>query len=214
MIHQARKPPAPSLSPIADIIDDVRTGKPVIMVDDESRENEGDLIIAADRITPELVNFMIRHCCGLVCMPMEGAMIDRLALPPMTTDNRAKFQTAFTVSIGAKEGITTGISAADRAHTIKVAANPNSTANDITVPRHIFPLRAKDGGVLERAGHTEAAVDLAKLAGLSGAAVICEIIRDDGTMARLPDLFTFAQTHNLKIGTIADLIAAKRKTAL
>lgn len=213
MIHLARKQAAPSLSLIADIIADVRAGKPVIMVDDESRENEGDLIIAADRITPELVNFMIRHCCGLVCMPMEGAMIDRLALPPMTQDNRAKFQTAFTVSIGAREGITTGISAADRSHTIKVAANPNSTQGDITVPGHIFPLRAKNGGVLERAGHTEAAVDLAKLAGLSGAGVICEIIRDDGTMARLPDLFAFGQTHDLRIGTIADLIAMRSRNA-
>lgn len=201
-----------ALSSIEEIIADVKAGKPVIIVDDEDRENEGDLVIAAEKATAETINLMARDGRGLICLPMERPMVERLGLELMGRGNNTRHKTAFTVSIEAKEGITTGISAADRAQTIKVAIDPESTADDIATPGHVFPLLARDGGVLVRAGHTEASVDLAKLAGFSGAGVICEIMNDDGTMARLPDLIGFAQTHGFKIGTIADLIAYRRRT--
>lgn len=199
------------LSSIDEIIEDVRNGKPVIIVDDEDRENEGDLVIAAQMATPQNINFMAKEGRGLICLPMEEAMVDRLGLQLMGRGNNSRHRTAFTVSIEAKEGVTTGISAADRAHTIQTAIRPESGANDIATPGHIFPLMAREGGVLVRAGHTEAAVDLSRLAGFSGAGVICEIMNDDGTMSRLPDLVVFAQRHGLKIGTIADLIGYRRR---
>ncbi|MCI5060073.1 MAG: 3,4-dihydroxy-2-butanone-4-phosphate synthase [Alphaproteobacteria bacterium] len=200
------------LSSIEDIIADVRCGKPVIIVDDEDRENEGDFIIAAQMATPENINFMARHGRGLICMPMEEAHIDRLGLELMGRGNNTHRRTAFTVSIEAKEGVTTGISAADRAHTIQTAIRAESGPEDIATPGHVFPLRARSGGVLVRAGHTEAAVDLARLAEFSGAGVICEIMNEDGTMARLADLLDIAQHHDIKVGTIADLIAHRRRT--
>lgn len=200
------------LSSIEEILADVRAGKPVIIVDDEDRENEGDFVIAAEMATPENINIMAKDGRGLICLPMERAMVERLDLELMGRGNNSRHKTAFTVSIEALEGVTTGISAADRAQTIKVAIDPKSTANDIATPGHVFPLMARDGGVLVRAGHTEAAVDLAKLAGFSGAGVICEIMNDDGTMARLPDLISFAQKHGYKVGTIADLIEYRRRT--
>lgn len=199
------------LSSIEEILDDVRAGKPVVIVDDEDRENEGDLIVAAEMATAENINFMAKEARGLICMPMEGDIADRLGLELMGRGDNAEHRTAFTVSIEAKEGVTTGISAADRAHTVLTAVDPKSTHADIATPGHIFPLRAKDGGVLVRAGHTEAAVDLSKLAGFAGAGVICEVMNDDGTMARLSDLVSYAQKHALKIGTIADLIAYRRE---
>jgi len=199
------------ISSIAEIVEDVRQGKPVIIVDDEDRENEGDLIIAAQMASAESINFMAKEGRGLICLPMEKEMGKRLGLELMGRGDNSRHKTAFTVSIEAKEGVTTGISAADRAHTIQVAINPESTADDIATPGHVFPLLAREGGVLVRAGHTEAAVDLAKMAGFSGAGVICEIMNDDGTMARLPDLVAYAQKHALKIGTIADLIEYRRQ---
>lgn len=200
------------ISPISEIIEEARKGRMVILVDDESRENEGDLCIPADCITPEAINFMARYGCGLICMPMSGAMADHLQLPQMVPDNQSSQQTAFTISIGARQGITTGISAADRAHTIRIASAPNAGRADLVSPGHVFPLRARDGGVIERAGHTEAAVDLAKLAGFSAAGVICEIMNDDGTMARMPQLIEFARIHNLKIGAIADLVEFQKSS--
>jgi 3,4-dihydroxy 2-butanone 4-phosphate synthase / GTP cyclohydrolase II len=200
------------LSSIEEIVADVRAGKPVIIVDDENRENEGDLIIAGQKATPENINFMAKEGRGLICLPMERAMAERLGLELMGRGNNTHHRTAFTVSIEAKEGVTTGISAADRAKTIRTAIDPESGPNDIATPGHVFPLLAKDGGVLVRAGHTEAAVDLARLAGFSSAGVLCEIMNDDGTMARLPDLVAYGQKHGLKIGTIADLIAFRRRT--
>ncbi|MCB1556005.1 MAG: 3,4-dihydroxy-2-butanone-4-phosphate synthase [Alphaproteobacteria bacterium] len=199
-------PPA-QLSPIETIIAETRAGRMVIMVDDEDRENEGDLILPASCVTPDHINFMATHGRGLICLALEGEMVDRLGIPPMVRNNTSRQGTAFTVSIEAREGITTGISAHDRARTIAVAVDPASTEKDIAMPGHVFPLRARGGGVLTRPGHTEAAVDLAKLAGYCGAGVICEIMKDDGAMARLPDLRRFAEKHDLKIGTIADLIA-------
>lgn len=199
------------LSDIADILEDVRRGRPVIIVDDEHRENEGDLIVAAEMATPEIINFMAKEGRGLICLPMERAMVERLGLSLMGRGDNTRHRTAFTISIEAKEGITTGISAADRAKTIAIAVDPETGPDDIATPGHIFPLLARDGGVLVRAGHTEAAVDLAKMAGFSGAGVICEIMKDDGTMARLPDLVAYGQKHGLKIGTIADLIAYRRR---
>ena len=197
-----------SLNSIPEIVEDIKSGKPVILVDDEDRENEGDLIIAADYITPQLVNFMATEARGLICLSLTNDQIDRLGLPLMTKDesNRSPNRTAFTVSIEAAKGVSTGISAADRALTIKVAANPSAKREDIIVPGHIFPIRAQDGGVLKRAGHTEASIDLAKLAGLNPAAVICEIMNGDGTMARMGQLVEFAQKHQIKIGTIESLI--------
>ncbi len=202
------------LSSIDEIIEDMKRGKPVIIVDDETRENEGDLIIAAQMATAENINFMAKDARGLICLPMEEAMVDRLGLQLMGRGNNAQHRTAFTVSIEAKEGVTTGISAADRAKTIQDAINPDNGPDDIATPGHVFPLLAREGGVLVRAGHTEAAVDLSKLAGFSGAGVICEIMNDDGTMARLDDLALFATKHDLKIGTIADLIAHRRRTEI
>lgn len=200
------------ISPIPDILADIRAGKMVIITDAEDRENEGDLIMAAQFVTPEAINFMIKHARGLVCLPMNDAMVDKLNLPQMTQKNGAQYGTNFTVSIEAAEGISTGISAADRAHTIQTAVSANVQPSDIVQPGHIFPLRAQKGGVLVRAGHTEAAVDLAQMSGLMPAGVICEILNDDGTMARMPELMLFAEQHNLKIGTIADLIEYRSRT--
>jgi len=190
----------------AEIIEDIRQGKMVVLMDDEDRENEGDLIMAAEHVTPEAINFMVTHARGLVCLPMTAERCRRLKLPLMVDKNSAQFSTNFTVSIEAAEGVTTGISAADRAQTILAAVNPDAVATDIVQPGHIFPLIAKEGGVLNRAGHTEAGVDLARLAGSEPAAVIVEILNPDGSMARRPELEVFAQEHGLKIGTIADLI--------
>lgn len=187
-------------------IEDIAAGKMVILVDDEHRENEGDLVMAADKITAEAVNFMARYGRGLICLAMEPERIDHLELPLMVDQNRTKRSTAFTVSIEAREGVSTGISAQDRAHTIKVAVAKESGANDIVSPGHIFPLRAVTGGVLQRTGHTEGSVDLARLAGCTPAGVICEVMNDDGTMARMPDLQVFAKTHGMRILSIADLI--------
>ena len=195
-----------SLQTIERAIDDIAAGKMVIMVDDERRENEGDLVIAAEFMTEAAMNFMIKQARGLVCMPMVKESFERLGISAMVSHNTAPRQTAFGVSIEAREGVTTGISAADRAHTVRVAANPQSTAADLVRPGHIFPLCAADGGVLVRPGHTEGSVDLARLAGCQPAAVICEIINDDGTMARLPQLQQFAQQHQLAIVSIQDLI--------
>lgn len=200
-----------ALSGVDELLVDVRAGKPVILIDDEGRENEGDLIIAAEMATPENINFMAKEGRGLICLPMERGMIDRLGLSLMGRGDNTHHRTAFTVSIEAREGVTTGISAADRATTIRTAIDPKTGPNDIATPGHVFPLLARDGGVLVRAGHTEAAVDLARMAGFSGAGVICEIMNDDGTMARLPDLVGFAQRHGLRIGTIESLIAWRRR---
>ncbi|MHB1302859.1 MAG: 3,4-dihydroxy-2-butanone-4-phosphate synthase [Acidiphilium sp.] len=200
------------LSPASEIVDEARAGRMFILVDDEDRENEGDLVIPAQFATPDAVNFMARHARGLICLAMTRARCDTLGLKLMARSNGSRHETAFTVSIEAREGVTTGISAADRARTIAVAINPECGAADIVSPGHIFPLVARDGGTLVRTGHTEAAVDIARLAGLTPAGVICEIMNEDGTMARLPDLVAFAQYHNLKLGTIADLIAHRRST--
>ena len=196
------------LNSIEEIIEDIRLGRPVILMDDEDRENEGDLIIAAEKITPEMVNFMTREARGLLCLTLTGERCDFLGLPQMvdTVDNQSGYGTPFTVSIEAAEGVTTGISAQDRAKTIQVAVDPQSRGEHIVQPGHIFPLRAHPGGVLSRAGHTEAGCDLARLAGLAPAAAIIEIMKDDGSMARRPDLEVFAETHGITIGTIADLI--------
>ena len=191
---------------IIEIIEDIKNGKMVIILDDESRENEGDLVCAADLVTPEIINFMASKGRGLICLPMSTNLCDKYDLQMMTSNNKAANRTAFTVSIEAAEGITTGISAADRAYTIRTAVNKDSKASDIVQPGHIFPLKAMEGGVLSRAGHTEAACDLAKLAGLQSAGVICEIMNDDGTMARRDDLIKFGKDNNIKVGTIADLI--------
>ncbi|MDR3531480.1 MAG: 3,4-dihydroxy-2-butanone-4-phosphate synthase [Rhodopila sp.] len=200
------------LSSAEDLIEEARNGRMFILVDDEDRENEGDLVVPAQFATPDAINFMARHARGLICLAMTRSRVEKLGLPLMSQQNGTRHQTAFTVSIEAREGVTTGISAADRARTIAVAINPDSTRDDITTPGHVFPLMARQGGTLVRAGHTEASVDIARKAGLAPAAVICEIMNDDGTMARLPDLVTFAQHHNLKLGTIADLIAHRRLT--
>jgi 3,4-dihydroxy 2-butanone 4-phosphate synthase/GTP cyclohydrolase II len=200
------------LSSAEELIEEARNGRMFILVDDEDRENEGDLVVPAQFATPDAINFMARHARGLICLALTGARVEKLGLPLMSQQNGTRHQTAFTVSIEAREGVTTGISAADRAKTIAVAINPDSTRDDITTPGHVFPLLAREGGTLVRAGHTEASVDIARKAGLAPAAVICEIMNDDGTMARLPDLVAFAQHHNLKLGTIADLIAHRRLT--
>ena len=200
------------LSPPEEIIEEARQGKMFILVDDEDRENEGDLVIPAQCATPEAVNFMAKYGRGLICLAMDHNHIERLRLPLMAQQNGTRHQTAFTVSIEAREGVTTGISAADRARTIQAAIDPKAGPDDIVTPGHVFPLLARDGGVLVRAGHTEASVDIARMAGMTAAGVICEIMNDDGTMARLPDLVKFAQFHGLKVGTIADLIAYRRRT--
>jgi 3,4-dihydroxy 2-butanone 4-phosphate synthase / GTP cyclohydrolase II len=200
-----------AISSIDEIIEDARNGRMFILVDHEDRENEGDLVIPAQMCTPNAINFMATHGRGLICLAMPGERLDALGLPLMAASNSSRHETAFTVSIEAREGVTTGISAHDRARTVAVAIDPRSTAADIATPGHIFPLRAREGGVLVRAGHTEAAVDIARLAGLNPSGVICEVMNDDGTMARLPDLVAFAQRHALKIGTISDLIAYRRR---
>jgi len=199
------------LSTPEEIIDAARNGRMFILVDDEDRENEGDLIIPAQMATPDVINFMAKHGRGLVCLAMAKERVDQLGLPPMSRSNGTRHETAFTVSIEAREGVTTGISAADRARTIAVAIDAAKGAEHIVTPGHVFPLVARDGGVLVRAGHTEAAVDIARLAGLNPSGVICEIMKDDGTMARLDDLIPYAQHHGLRIGTIRDLIAYRRR---
>lgn len=199
------------ISSTPEIIEDAKNGRMVILVDDEDRENEGDLVIPAQHATPEAINFMARFGRGLICLALERERVEQLGLPLMSQRNGTRHQTAFTVSIEAREGVTTGISAHDRAHTIKVATDPKKGAQDIVTPGHIFPLVARDGGVLVRTGHTEASVDIARLAGLNPAGVICEIMNEDGTMARRDDLIQFAQLHGLKIGTIRDLIAYRRR---
>ncbi|HEU5426957.1 MAG TPA: 3,4-dihydroxy-2-butanone-4-phosphate synthase [Actinocrinis sp.] len=195
------------LDTIDTAIGEIAAGRPVIVVDDEDRENEGDIIFAAVHATAELLAFTVRYSSGVICAPMPHARADLLDLPPMTAVNEDRKGTAFTVSVDARHGVSTGISAADRAHTIRLLADPAATAGDLTRPGHVFPLRARPGGVLERAGHTEAAVDLARLAGLPPIGVLVEVVNDDGTMARLPDLLRFAATHGLAIISIADLIA-------
>lgn len=200
------------LSSTEELLAEARNGRMFILVDDENRENEGDLVIPAQMATAESINFMAKYGRGLICLAMDRTGVDRLKLPLMARENGTRHQTAFTVSIEAREGVTTGISAADRAHTVQVAINSATRPEDIVSPGHVFPLVAREGGVLVRAGHTEAAVDFARAAGLIPAGVICEVMNDDGTMARLPDLVTFAQFHNIKIGTIADLIAWRRRT--
>jgi len=205
-VTSAARPSSAPISPVPEIVAELRAGRMVVVVDDEDRENEGDLLMAAEFATPEAVNFMARFGRGLICLTLSGARCDQLGLPLMVRANGAQYGTNFTVSIEAAEGVTTGISAADRARTVQAAVARNARASDLVQPGHIFPLRAQDGGVLMRAGHTEAGCDLAALAGCEPAAVICEILRDDGTMARLPDLVEFAREHGLKIGTIADLI--------
>ena len=204
--------PTVAISPLQDIIDDMRAGRMVILVDEEDRENEGDLVLAADHVTPETINFMARFGRGLICLTLTRERCEHLKLPPMVARNGTVHSTAFTVSIEAAQGVTTGISAADRARTVQVAVAANANASDLVQPGHIFPLQAVDGGVLMRAGHTEAGCDLAAMAGCSPTAVICEIMKDDGTMARLPDLMEFAAEHGLKIGTIADLIEHRSRT--
>jgi 3,4-dihydroxy 2-butanone 4-phosphate synthase/GTP cyclohydrolase II len=199
-------PPTTAISPIEDIVADMRAGRMVILIDEEDRENEGDLVLAADHVTADAVNFMARFGRGLICLTLTRERCELLQLPPMATRNGTKHATAFTVSIEAAEGVTTGISAADRARTVQAAVAKNAKVSDLVQPGHIFPLQAVDGGVLMRAGHTEAGCDLAAMAGCSPSAMICEIMKDDGTMARLPDLLLFAAEHGLKIGTIADLI--------
>jgi 3,4-dihydroxy 2-butanone 4-phosphate synthase/GTP cyclohydrolase II len=200
------------IAPTEELLEEARRGRMFILVDDEDRENEGDLVIPAQFATPDAINFMARFARGLICLSMTQQRVEQLGLPLMAQSNGTRHQTAFTVSIEAKEGVTTGISAADRARTVAVAINPELGREHIVTPGHVFPLVARDGGTLVRAGHTEAAVDFARLAGLNPSGVICEIMNDDGTMARMPDLVAFAQHHGLKLGTIADLIAHRRRT--
>ncbi len=195
-----------SLASTLEIIEELKAGRMVVLVDEEDRENEGDLVMAAEHVTPEAINFMAKHGRGLICLTLTQARCKRLGLSQMARSNGTQFGTAFTVSIEAAEGVTTGISAADRAHTIRTAVARNAVADDIVQPGHVFPITAREGGVLVRAGHTEAGCDLAGMAGLEPASVICEIMNDDGTMARLPELIEFSKQHGLKIGTIADLI--------
>ena len=199
------------LSTIDEIINAAKNGEVFILVDDEDRENEGDVCVLAEFATPEAINFMAKYARGLICLAMDRSRVEQLGLPLMQKRHESRHETAFTVSIEARDGVTTGISAHDRSRTIQVASNPQYDANHITTPGHIFPLMARDGGTLVRAGHTEAMVDIARIAGSTPAGVICEIMNDDGTMARLPDLIPFAKEHNLKIGTIADLIAWRRE---
>ena len=198
---------AAQIASVEEITAEIKAGRMVILIDEEDRENEGDLVLAADHVSANAINFMARYGRGLICLTLTRDRCEHLNLPPMVSKNGTSHGTAFTVSIEAAEGVTTGISAADRAHTVQTAVNSKAKASDLVQPGHIFPLQAVDGGVLMRAGHTEAGCDLAQLAGCSPAAVICEIMKDDGTMARLPDLIEFAKEHQLKIGTISDLIA-------
>jgi len=201
-----------AISTPAELIEEAKAGRIFIMIDDEDRENEGDLIIPAEHATPEAINFMARYGRGLICLALDRHRVETLGLPLVSRQNSSRHGTAFTISIEARDGVTTGISAADRSHTIQVAIDPESNARDIVTPGHVFPLAARDGGVLVRTGHTEAAVDISRMAGLNPSAVICEIMNDDGSMARLPDLIAFAQLHGLKIGTIEDLISYRRRT--
>ncbi|MGQ9812451.1 MAG: bifunctional 3,4-dihydroxy-2-butanone-4-phosphate synthase/GTP cyclohydrolase II [Dissulfurimicrobium sp.] len=201
-----------AISPIEEVIEDIKAGKMIILVDDEDRENEGDLVMAAEKVTPEAINFMAMHGRGLICLTLTADKIEALRLPMMVSNNTSKYGTAFTVSIEAARGVTTGISAYDRATTILTAIRDDALPEDIVSPGHVFPLKARDGGVLVRAGQTEGSVDIARLAGLKPAGVICEIMKDDGTMARMPDLELFAKKHGLKIATIADLIAYRLRT--
>jgi 3,4-dihydroxy 2-butanone 4-phosphate synthase/GTP cyclohydrolase II len=200
-----------AIAKIEEILEDLRNGKMIILVDDEDRENEGDLTIAAEKVTPEAINFMAKYGRGLICLSLDAEIVDRLKLPLMVYDNRTPFKTAFTVSIEASHGVTTGISAADRAHTIQTAVADDARPEDLIQPGHIFPLRARRGGVLFRTGQTEGSVDLARLAGLKSAGVICEVMNDDGTMARLRDLEKFGEKHGLKIATVADIIAYRMR---
>ena len=199
-----------TLSSIEEVIEEAKAGRIFILVDDENRENEGDLCIPAENATPEAINFMAKHARGLICLAMQRSRVEQLGLPLMSQNNATRLETAFTVSIEAREGVTTGISAHDRARTISVAIDPGKTQEDIVSPGHVFPLVARDGGTLVRAGHTEAVVDIARMAGMNPAGVICEIMNDDGTMARMPDLIAFAEQHSIKIATIADLINYRR----
>lgn len=199
------------VSPIEEVIEDIRAGKMIILVDDEDRENEGDLCMAAEKVTPEAINFMATHGRGLICLTLTPEQLEKLQIPMMVQNNKSPYETAFTVSIEARTGVTTGISAADRARTILAAVDPEAGPNDIVSPGHIFPLRARRGGVLVRTGQTEGSVDLSKLAGLDPSGVICEIMKEDGTMARMPDLEKFAEEHDLKIATIADLVAYRTR---
>jgi 3,4-dihydroxy 2-butanone 4-phosphate synthase / GTP cyclohydrolase II len=201
-----------AIARVEEVIEDLRQGKMIILVDDEGRENEGDLTMAAEKVTPQAINFMAKFGRGLICLALAPSIVDRLKLPLMVSDNRSPFKTAFTVSIEAKEGVTTGISAADRAHTVLTAVKDDAKPEDLIQPGHVFPLRARRGGVLFRTGQTEGSVDLSKLAGLKPAAVICEVMNDDGSMARMPDLEVFAGQHGLKICTVADLIAHRMRT--
>ncbi|MDQ3940760.1 MAG: 3,4-dihydroxy-2-butanone-4-phosphate synthase, partial [Actinomycetota bacterium] len=199
------------LAKIEDAVAEIRAGRMVVVVDDEDRENEGDLIFAAEKVTPEHINFMVRHCSGIICVPMEAERLEELGLPLMTTQNSESMGTAFTISVDAREGTSTGISAADRATTIRTLIDPDAGAADLARPGHIFPLRYTPGGVLRRTGHTEASVDLARLAGLYPAGVLCEVVNPDGSMARMEDLERFAEEHDLLIISIADLIAYRRR---
>ncbi|MBZ0151190.1 MAG: bifunctional 3,4-dihydroxy-2-butanone-4-phosphate synthase/GTP cyclohydrolase II [Planctomycetes bacterium] len=200
-----------TIASIPELLEDLKAGRPVVLVDDPGRENEGDLCFAAEFATPELINLMSRHACGLICLALEASICDQLNLPQMVTDNTTRHGTAFTVSVGAATGVTTGISASDRAKTVLAAVSPAAKPGDLTRPGHIFPLRARDGGVLVRSGHTEAIVDLCRLAGLRPAGVICEIQREDGEMARLPELQVWAEKRGIKIGCIADLVEYRRR---
>jgi len=208
---QVEKDWSEAISPIEEIIEDARNGRMFVLVDHEDRENEGDLVIPAQMATPDAINFMAKHGRGLICLTLTSDRIDELGLPLMASHNSSRHETAFTISIEAREGVTTGISAADRARTVSTAIDASKGAADIATPGHVFPLRARDGGVLVRAGHTEAAVDISRLAGLNPSGVICEIMKEDGEMARLPELVAFAQLHGLKVGTISDLIAYRRR---
>ena len=199
------------ISSVEQIIDDARNGRMFVLIDHEDRENEGDLVIPAQMATPDAINFMATHGRGLICLALTSERVDQLGLELMSTNNSSRHETAFTISIEAREGVTTGISAHDRARTVAVAIDASKGPSDLATPGHVFPLRARSGGVLVRAGHTEAAVDIARLAGLNSSGVICEIMNEDGTMARLPELIGFAQRHGLKIGTISDLIAYRRR---
>lgn len=200
-----------AISPIEDIINEARNGRMFILVDHEDRENEGDLVIPAQMATPDAINFMAKHGRGLICLTLTSERIDALGLPLMASSNSSRHETAFTVSIEARDGVSTGISAQDRAHTVAVAIDASKSSVDIATPGHVFPLRSRDGGVLVRAGHTEAATDISRLAGLNPSGVICEIMNEDGSMARLPDLVNFAKEHDIKIGTISDLISYRRR---
>ena len=211
MIEHTELRPELRLDDVEEAIADIAAGKAVVVVDDEDRENEGDIIFAASKATPELMAFTIRHSSGVICVPMPADMLDRLEIPLMTPHNKDKLRTAYTISVDARDGVSTGISAADRAHTARVLADSATEPWEITRPGHVFPLRYREGGVLVRRGHTEAAVDLARMAGLTPAGVICEVVNEDGSMARLPELAKFAKEHGLALISIADLVNYRRR---